>query len=138
MEKQFKKEHLLFVDDDSITNYLHEFILTKQINYQGNLHFCINGRESLEYLRDLINKEIADIKFPSLIFLDINMPELDGFGFIEAYQLLPKKVTESTAIIILTSSLNESDREKAFTYPMVKNYLLKPLNASTIEKILGK
>jgi CheY-like chemotaxis protein len=137
MEIDLMAKNLLFIDDDPITNYLHEFILKREIDYQGKIHFCNNGLESIEYLNDIINNNVEEDFFPAIIFLDINMPQLDGFGFMDKFQKISQTITKNTEIIILTSSLNESDKRKAFSYPMVKDYLLKPLDVTIISKALN-
>ena len=140
MELKIDKQNLLFIDDDSVTNYIHNFIISEQIKYDGgDIHFCVNGLEAIEYLRHLIiHEESSKPLFPSIIFLDINMPELDGFGFLDEYRKLPKEFIINTRIIMLTSSLNDSDKNKALYYKEVKNYLQKPLGADRLNRILSQ
>jgi CheY-like chemotaxis protein len=136
IEEEIKTQNVLFIDDDSITNYVHEYLITEQINYKGNYHFCINGLEAIEYLKELaINNEVES-NFPDIIFLDINMPELNGFGFIEEFKKFPLNLVENTKIYILTSSLNESDKVKASKYKEVNGYLLKPIDATILKCII--
>jgi CheY-like chemotaxis protein len=139
MEMNINKRNLLFIDDDSVTNYLHDFMISRQIKYDGgDVDFCVNGLEAIEFLKERIRKGTASSLFPSIIFLDINMPELDGFGFLDEYKKLPIKHILNTRIIMLTSSLNDSDRAKAFSYKEVRNYLLKPLGTDRLNLILNQ
>ncbi len=130
-------KNILFIDDDSTTNYLHQFIITNQINYDdGDVDFCVNGKEAIEYLQDIIQKGLSKMLFPSIIFLDINMPELNGFGFLDEFKNLPKESTSNTKVVMVTSTLNDSDRKKGFTYKEVKYYIIKPVDKDKLSKIL--
>ena len=122
MERELNENKILFIDDDSITNYLNEFIVKKQLKFSGKLNFCVNGKDAHEYLSDIIIKQNTKELFPSIIFLDINMPELNGFEFMDKYQSFPENIIKETKIIFLTSSINQSDKDKAFSYTNVFDY----------------
>jgi CheY-like chemotaxis protein len=75
---------------------------------------------------------------PSLILLDINMPAMNGFEFLEAYQslLTTQKIYPSPTVIMFTSSEEENDKEKAMRFPFVKDYLVKPLSPEKVNKLV--
>ncbi|PSR55724.1 response regulator [Adhaeribacter arboris] len=119
---------VLIVDDDLVARFLVERILTKK-KVSKQIVTASNGEEALAVLNNINSQET----YPDLIFLDIKMPVMDGFEFLEALQhselsKLPIK------IVLLTSSFNQQDVERAKNYS-VAVYLIKPLigeNLSTI------
>src|SRR4051794_16614637 len=97
----YKFKHVLLVDDDYVSNFIADHLLTK-LDICDNVSFCRNGDEALKFLKD--NPD----DFPELIFLDINMPVMDGFEFIETFRELHLD-DNNTRIIIYTSSFSQSD-----------------------------
>lgn len=73
---------------------------------------------------------------PDLILLDIRMPELDGFGFLEKFSNLPDQVRQRVKIIMLSSSTDTADISRSKKYPWVKGYLVKPLNRDSLQVLL--
>jgi len=119
----------ILIDDDPIINLVHKRILQKVAD-AAPIETFISGVKALEYF-----KTTAPI--PQIVFLDINMPEMNGFEFLD--QLIKDKniKKEGLSIYILTSSLNNKDREKAKHYPILKGYLGKPLNVAAVESLKG-
>jgi CheY-like chemotaxis protein len=120
----YKFKSVLLVDDDYISNFIADHLLQK-FSVCDNVMFCRNGDEALRYLKE------TDV-FPELIFLDINMPVMDGFEFIEAFQHYNMD-KNTTRIIIYTSSFSQKDIQ------ILKNigfqdFIIKPL---TEEKLLN-
>ena len=115
------KKNIFLVDDDDTANFINEM----QINrFSGNFNIqtftC--AQKALEELK-------KNFKIPEFIFLDIDMPNLNGWDFINQF----KKLKLSTKIVMVTSSLNPSDKQKAnelseviafIEKPMVKNHLV--------------
>jgi len=102
-------------------------------------HFCedflvySNGREALDKLKVMIE---AGEKIPDIILLDINMPILDGWGFLDEFTQIPieKKIT----IYIITSSIDPADTQKVKYYEDVSNYIIMPITAEKLKKILSE
>jgi CheY-like chemotaxis protein len=109
----------MIVDDDPIFSLIAEALL-KQAGIQYPTHICANGEEALRLLEKLISKEKT-----FLIFLDITMPVLDGWGMLNALKDFPYK--ENIRVVMVTSSVDNADKELASTYEPVINYLVKPL-----------
>ena len=65
---------------------------------------------------------------PAIILLDINMPGMDGFAFLQAFEQLPEERRRGTSVVMLSSSPLDSDRERALSHAAVKDYMVKPLD----------
>lgn len=119
-----KFKHVLLVDDDYVSNFIADHLLSK-LDVCDNVSFCRNGDEALKFL-----KETED--FPELIFLDINMPVMDGFEFIETFKDLNLDKNR-TRIIIYTASFTTRDVEMLQAIGF-SDFIVKPL---TEEKLLN-
>ncbi len=72
---------------------------------------------------------------PDVIFLDLNMPNIDGFGFLDSFRNLPQKIQDKSRIVVLTSSNSQKDRDLAFSYKNVIQFVTKPLKQADIEEL---
>ena len=122
----------LLVDDDDTANYLNQ-MLFERLEVTDNLLVARNGLEALS----LINQNCPGTGCPTLILLDINMPVMDGFEFLAAYEQLSFAQKQSIIIIVLTTSLNAMDVAKV-NQANIAGLLNKPLSKSTLEAILAK
>ena len=113
-----KKLNFLLIDDDDIFNFLSQRVL-KSCGITDTITTFSNAKEALVYLAES-KKNSTDI-----ILLDIRMPEMDGFEFLEKFTMLNFLNID---IFMLTSSLDKRDRERALTYSSVKGFYSKPLN----------
>ncbi len=115
---------ILIVDDSEVDLFLHETMIK---SYCQNIEVfkAHDGQECLQLLQKLETP-------PQLVLLDINMPGMNGFEFLDAYTS-----TESTQtnIVMLSSSSHPADKEKALSFECVKDYILKPLTVDHIEKL---
>jgi len=127
--KKFKS--ILLVDDDEATNYLHRLYL-EEWNYTDNIYTALNGQEALDFLRS--NKDFQNGR-PSLILLDINMPIMNGFEFMEAYEQIEPQFKASVVVVMLTSSLHTSDQQKANELKDLSSFINKPLSREQMDKI---
>ena len=125
---------ILLVDDDDATNFINEMII-RQANCTKKIHICTNGQEALDFLTKKTNDHYTQ---PDIIFLDINMPVLDGWEFLERYKDLDVLQKGNILIIMLTASLNPNDKAKADTIDDISGYINKPLNDLRIDEILQK
>ena len=119
-------KNILLVDDDAGVNFLNKFLLTDS-RVAASISVAVNGLQAIKMITE------SD-QCPDVIFLDINMPMMDGFEFLDAFK---KNLScyEHTRVYMLTSSLRDSDRAKAATYSCVIDYLEKPLTEEVIKKI---
>ena len=120
------KIDLLVIDDDDINIFIIKKIVEKT-GYNINMVAKTNGQLAIDYLSALAeNNE----NFPQLVLIDINMPVLNGWEFLEAYDKLG--VSERVDMYMLSSSVYENDIEKAKTYITVKGFISKPLSINRL------
>ncbi|MGB1800570.1 MAG: response regulator [Gammaproteobacteria bacterium] len=119
---------ILIVDDNEGDRYLLKRDI-KKTEFSGHVFESENGKEALDFLTDFEkNKAEYKEKFPpTIIFLDINMPLIDGFEFLEKFSEIKKQSNDFDSIFIMmfSSSENQRDIEKANSYGFVKKYLIK-------------
>lgn len=125
-----KKLHcILLVDDDQDDNYFHQIIINK-MNIANQIDVAINGIEAIAYLK----KENQTP--PDLIFLDLNMPKMNGWEFLEEYKTLSIAQKAKVLIVILTTSANPDHIRKAKEIQDVKGFNTKPLTKEFLTEIL--
>lgn len=140
---------ILLIDDDEPTNFLNKMTL-EQSGCARHIRIASSGQAALDYLRgsraDLPGSDIggtgpADPGIcwrPDLIFLDINMPAMDGWEFLAEYRTLPPEKKADTVLIMLTTSLNPDDEKRTIAIPEVSGFEHKPLNQVRLEQLLNK
>jgi CheY-like chemotaxis protein len=132
MNKKYKC--VLLVDDDEATNFINRLAIRKAA-FAEKIVIVRNGLEALEYLRsEAYDREYVE---PDFIFLDINMPVMNGWEFLEAYQQLQHR-PHAPLIVMLTTSLNPDDAEKAGNITAITEFRHKPLTISMLQDILAK
>ncbi|WP_422358798.1 response regulator [Reichenbachiella sp.] len=119
-------DHVLLIDDDVPTNFIHEVIL-KKTNKFKQIHSVLSASEALNYLQ---------IKRPNLIFLDINMPALSGWDFIDQFRSLPLEQKEEIVIVMVSTSMDPKDRQRAEVCNEIQEFVSKPISVEKIEDIL--
>ena len=129
MMKKFRS--LVFIDDDHPTNVFHKIVVEKS-NLCDSATFFTSPIEALQYFERLGRS--VDPVFPDAIFLDINMPEIDGWQFIQRYQQMA--IRESPVIIMLTTSVYTKDVEKAESIEIVHKLINKPLDPDHLKSLI--
>lgn len=132
-----KLKTILLVDDDEATNFINRLLIQK-LDLTDNLKVARNGREAIELLqksRNELNEGMSSV--PELILLDINMPVMDGFGFLNAFKELDLPDKESVVIAVLTTSLNPKDMAKV-KESGITDFLNKPLSKGSLRKLMEK
>ena len=122
---------VLLIDDNEIDNVLNERLIKANM-FAKNVFICQTNKDALDFL---MNEAIKNDSIPDIIFLDIRMPMGDGFDFLKAYQKLPIGTRNKTKIIMLTSSLEEEDINKALLNPLVNHILNKPLSFESLNEL---
>ena len=131
-----KLDLILLVDDDETTNHVNKRLLTK-LNVAREIKVLYNGKEAIDYLSSACGsgKDPANT-CPNLIFLDIKMPVMDGFAFLEAYEEADLGKDNQVIIMMLTSSASFYDLERIKTFKKVKSHISKALTENDIKEIL--
>ena len=127
---------ILLIDDEEINNYLNRIII-KKAKIDAHVQIALNGLEAIDYLR-CIGKyaNIKEYPKPGLILLDINMPRMNGWEFLQEYEKLSEEQKGKIVIAILTSSNNPDDIRRADEVDSLVGYFNKPLNKQRLEDIL--
>jgi CheY-like chemotaxis protein len=123
----------LLVDDNPDDNFFHERVIKK--NHFTN---CVIAKESAkEALFYLKTRPVTQNNRIDIIFLDINMPGMNGWEFLEEYNKLDKELQQGVVIIMLTTSESQEDKKKAMEWGFLAEFKTKPLTKSMIEEILN-
>ena len=126
---------IMLVDDNEIDNLINLKMLEAS-NIAHRIYIYTSSLGALEYLKNL-DREKNTIKemIPEVILLDINMPIMDGFQFVEEYKRISTKIKNTCKIVMLTSSLNPSDEERSKKDQFIEDYLKKPLSEEQLDKL---
>jgi CheY-like chemotaxis protein len=124
---------VLLIDDDAISNFLNTRLL-REMQVAQDIKVTLNGEEALRFLQ---REKAANRPFPELILLDINMPVMNGFEFLEAFREVANE-NNNSVVIILTTSTNTRDFEQLKQYEEVEVYLSKPLTDENLQYIIDK
>ncbi|MEO8474547.1 MAG: response regulator [Chryseolinea sp.] len=122
-------ERTLLIDDSDIDLFIQRRFL-EVYNFSNELFSYKSAEEAIAWLES-ISADIA----PDIIFLDLNMPESDGFAFLDNFRSLPEGVQAKSKIVVLTSSNNAVDRDQAFVNKNVIHFITKPLKLTDIEEL---
>lgn len=125
-----KKINLLVIDDDDINIFIIKKIVEKT-GFDIEMSAKGNGQQAVDYLQDCLKNNKT---LPDLILIDINMPVMNGWEFVEAYTTLG--ITKEVDLYILSSSVYENDIEKTKSYVSVKGFISKPLSMERLTELL--
>lgn len=127
-----KLESILLVDDDDDCNYFHKRLLV-DMECTEHIEVATDGQEALDYL--ISENEDGKYPQPQIIFLDINMPVMDGWEFLEEYRKLQSNQKGQIVLIMLTTSLNPDDKAKASQFEEIKDFQNKLLTRQRMEEL---
>ena len=129
MDYNSRPVSVLLIDDDEINNFISVKLIKKAL-LNTEITACLNGKLAIELLVD-IQKNDPD-KLPDYILLDINMPIMNGWEFLDEYKRLNIDPLGQSRIFIISSSVFSNDINKARSYQLVQNFISKPLNVDKI------
>lgn len=125
---------VLLIDDDEATNFIHDMVV-RQSGVTDNIVAVESGQAALDFLN---SNDGSGANKPDLIFLDINMPGMNGWEFLEKYKLLDDDKRGGIVMVMLTTSLNPDDAMKSKKFNSIKDFLNKPLSTEMIDKVVEK
>ena len=135
-----KLDCILLIDDDPATNFLHKMII-EQAQIAHEIRIVYNGQEAIDYLIRSADYETPDPSTypePDLIFLDINMPVMDGWEFLEAYEERFSTHLKATVICMLSTALPKNVEHKINRRRIeISNFIEKPLRRNMLLDIMG-
>ena len=123
---------VLLVDDDEINNFI-SIKLIKKALLNTEIMACLNGKFAIDQLVEIQRKDPD--KMPDYILLDINMPIMNGWEFLDEFKRLNIDAVGKCKIFIISSSVFSNDINKARSYPLVKDFISKPLNVDKIREL---
>ena len=127
-------KEIFIVDDDSI----HRLLMSKLFARQGKeykLDFFENGQKALTALESAIASPSHTI--PDIILLDIETPVMNGWQFMNEYQLLPPEIKDRISVYMVSSSFTDEDQERVKSYPEIVDYIVKPLRIEKIVELMS-
>ncbi|MDG2433339.1 response regulator [Flavobacterium sp.] len=128
---------ILCVDDDPITLLLYSKVINKT-NFSKEIITAKNGEKALHYFDNLLKQDQSILELPELIFLDLNMPVMSGWDFLDSFKTDQYKKFHNIKVVVLSSTIDPKDIEKSQTYPMVLDFLSKPISVSMLEYLSSK
>lgn len=132
-----KVELACIIDDDKIyVNLVKKIIEIKKLS--ENLLIYKNGKEALDYFKDIMESATDEDKLPDIIFLDLNMPVMDGWEFLNEFIKIKNSLHKKITLYVVSSSIDPRDLERAKSFNLVTDYLIKPIELKKFEKIFEK
>ena len=127
---------ILLVDDDNATNFVNKLII-KKAGIDTEVIDCISGYQALDFLTCKGDYSSNDgFPRPGIILLDINMPGMNGWEFLDVYNKLPEEQKAKIVVAMLTTSFNPDDEKAGLTNKNVKKFMHKPLKDDMLYKII--
>jgi CheY-like chemotaxis protein len=124
----------MLIDDNEIDNLINQKMI-EAASITQNIYTHTGAKSAIEFLRNMEQLDVAEKVLPDVIFLDIDMPLMDGFQFLDEFEKLSNNTKNKCKIVMLTSSINPQDFNRSKKYDNVKLYLNKPLSHDSIQQL---
>ncbi|HEY2726033.1 MAG TPA: response regulator [Parafilimonas sp.] len=128
-----KIQRVIMVDDDSFSHMICKGNI-RRIAAEIEFVEFTSPEKGIEYIETAFNKEV---EYPTVLLLDINMPVMDGWEFLERYDSIESNVKDQITIYLLSSSIDPRDKQRAAANKYVKGFLMKPFRKTMVEEILS-
>jgi CheY-like chemotaxis protein len=126
-----KYRSVMLIDDNEIDNLINQKMI-EAASMTEHIYVHTGAKSAIEFLRNMEKLDLADKVLPDVIFLDIDMPLMDGFQFLDEFEKLTTSTKKKCKIVMLTSSINPQDFNRSKKYLNVKLYLNKPLTHESL------
>jgi CheY-like chemotaxis protein len=126
-------KNVCLIDDDKIYQFTATMIL-EATGLTNSIAAFLNGKDAINFLKD--PNTTLNSQLPDIIFLDINMPVMNGWEFLEEFQSFSASLSHPIKIYLVSSSVDESDINKSKKYPAITDYVIKPLNRDKYRQLL--
>ncbi|MBU2946631.1 response regulator [Zobellia uliginosa] len=124
---------ILLVDDDEINNILHSVFINK-LDLDIEVNTVVNGQEAIDFI---LSEKEDELVLPCMVMLDLKMPVMNGWEFMKAYEdLVPKELKDQITIVLVTTSDDQEDRDKAMINEFVDDFSQKPLSDETFKQLI--
>lgn len=130
-DKNSSSPTIFVIDDDEINNVIVSTYI-KRYHITDSYHVFDSAIKALNYI-----KENGEDVVPEIIILDVKMPDMDGFEFLDEYEPLAKSYNKKTSVYMLSSSVRMNDKERSFQYDSVVDYIEKPMTLPQIRRIIN-
>jgi CheY-like chemotaxis protein len=138
MSKYEGLECILLIDDDKAANFIHTLTI-QATGIQVQVQNVENAQDGLDYLTCKGKfSHCSEFPRPGIVFLDINMPGMSGWDFLNEYEKLPEEVRGHLVIAMLTTSLNPDDADQAREFGYLEGFINKPLTKEAVRNIVEK
>ena len=128
-----KLDSVCVIDDDTV----YQFLAKEEIEYTNMVNktmFFSNGDRAIQFIKETLDKNNTS-DLPNIIFLDLNMPVMDGWEFLEAYAAIKSRIKKNIIIYIVSSSTDMRDLDRARAISDVSDYIIKPISSNQLETI---
>ncbi|HET8855533.1 MAG TPA: response regulator [Salinimicrobium sp.] len=133
---QYPIELACIIDDDKIyVNLVKKIIEIKKLS--KNLLIFKNGKEALDHFQPII-ENMTEANLPDIIFLDLNMPVMDGWEFLGEFIKIKNNFNKKIVLYVVSSSIDPRDLERARSFQLVTDYLIKPIGLKQFEEIFDR
>ena len=126
-------QHFIVIDDSKLDCFIAEKVIKNTGRCESVTSF-LSAREALEH----ISANTVSSHYPIIVLVDIQMPVMNGFEFVEAFEKLPYHITKNYNIYVISSSINDNDLTKIPKYPSVIQFINKPLTSNNLSALLSK
>jgi CheY-like chemotaxis protein len=133
---QSKYNAVMLIDDNEIDNLINQKIIESS-SICNHIFTHTGGKSAIEFLKNAEKIAASGNKslMPEVIFLDIDMPLMDGFQFLDEFENLSENIRNHCKIVMLTSSINSKDVKKSKRYTNVREYINKPLTKDSLKAL---